>query len=187
MIKQLFLFAITAMSCISTAEALPSRVLIIRHGEAAEHSNGLSLRGKTRAAALVPYILETDYLQDFGHPVALIAHQPNQVEPSRRPIETLQPLAKDLGLSINSMFTHDKWESMVDYVKNNPAFEGKTVLICWGQKNMSLIAERFGVSPRPLPWPTETYDRIWIIDFLPGGKENIRNYPMRLIYGDSLL
>lgn len=187
MMRQLIILALAAVFATSTADAMPSRVLLIRHGEAAEHSNGLSLRGKTRAAALVPYILETDYLQDFGHPIALIAHQPNQVEPSRRPIETLQPLAKDLGIGVNTTFTHDAWENMVDFVKTNPAYEGKTVLICWGQKNMSLIAERFGVSPRPLPWPTETYDRVWIIDFIPGGKETIRNFPMRLIYGDSLL
>lgn len=171
----------------STVDAMPTRVLMIRHGEAAEHSIGLSLRGKTRAMALVPFIMETDYLQDFGHPVALFAHSPNQSEPSKRPIETLQPLSKALGLGINTTYTHDNWDTMVDYVKKNSAFDGKTVLICWGQKNMSLIAERLGVSPRPLPWPTETFDRIWIIDFVPGGKETIRNYPMRLIYGDSLL
>ena len=59
--------------------AQPAQVILIRHAEKPPTGNMLNTKGRERAAALVPYLLETDDLTKFGKPVAIYAQQPNRV------------------------------------------------------------------------------------------------------------
>jgi len=179
------LLLLLCLSWSMTAFAMPSRIILIRAGEAPANGNGLSQRGRERAAALVPFFLFQDYLQDYGHPVALFAHRETQSEPSLRPVQTMTPLANALGIKVNTSFTQNEFANMIKLIKANPDYEAKTVLICWNNDNMSRIVTELGLKTKVLPWPEEAHDRLWIVDFKQNRHISFRNYPQRLLYGDS--
>lgn len=166
-------------------QAMPARVMLIRSAEIPEHGNGLSLRGQERALAYVPFFQATDYLQDFGWPVAIYAHRQTSAEPTVRTLLTVGPLAQALNLPIFDKYGHNDIANLVAEIKNTPAYEGKAVLICWGNERMWQIAEQFGVKPPPKPWPNEAHDRVWVIDIKYKEPVAFKNYPQRLLYGDS--
>ncbi len=166
------------------AFCMPSRVLVIRTAEV--EGQKLSLRGQIRAVTLTPFFLETDYLKTYGIPVAIFALKRSFEIPNIACIETVTPLADKLGITIDSSYGAEELEKLANEIKNNPAFTGKTVLVCWDNERVNFLAEHLGVRPRPLPWPNEVFDRIWIMDFRPKSVE-FRNYPQRLLYGDSFM
>jgi len=177
------------MSCgwLETGFALPSRVIFVRGAEPIEHGLGLSLKGKERAEAFVPFFLGREFLQDFGPPATIIAHRPSQKEPSRSYIDAVTPLANALGIKVDTQFGHTEYEAMVNYVRDFEDFDGKTILISWDNDDLALMVALFGVKPKPLPWPEQAYDRLWIIDFQQQGKARFKNLPQRLLYGDSFM
>lgn len=179
------LLLLLCLSWSMTAFAMPSRIILIRAGEAPPNGNGLSQRGKERAAALVPFFLFQDYLQDYGHPVAIFAHRETQSEPSLRPVQTVTPLANALGIKVNTSFTQVEFVKMLKLIKENPDYEAKTILICWNNDNMSRIEAELGRKINVKPWPEEAHDRLWIVDFKQNRTINFRDIPQRLLYGDS--
>lgn len=162
----------------------PAQVLIIRHAEKPkeadkpkedEHLVHLSEYGDARAKALVGLFTTDPRFLEYGTPVAIYAQAvrkdptSSQLDPtsSRRPIETVEPLAKKLGLKLIDTYLRDSYKDMVDEIKNNTMYNGKSVLISWGHKVLADIANEFGV--KELKWP-KAFDRVWKISFLPNGK-----------------
>lgn len=176
--------ALMLMFVTQAAFSMPSRILIIRTGET--EGQNLSYRGKLRAATLPPYITQTDFLKTFGNPVAIFALKRSFEIPNIACVETVTPLAESLEITIDTSFSAEDVEKLATAIKENPTFTGKTVLVCWDNEKVNFLAEHLGVKPRPLPWPNEVFDRIWIMDFKPNSV-NFRNYPQRLIYGDSFM
>src|SRR5580765_3491867 len=76
--------------------AQPAHVILIRHAEkdaADPKNNGLSLAGKCRAAALVPYLLESPEMKPLGRPAFVFAQlAANSAKDSLRPVHTVQPV-----------------------------------------------------------------------------------------------
>jgi hypothetical protein len=165
--------------------ALPAQVFIIRHAEKAAEGTGLSLKGKERAAALVPFFMETKELTVHGTPVAIFAMAAPKEDSSMRPIETVKKLADELKITINENYVHDNYKKMVEDIKSNSSYKGKTVLISWEQEAIPDIARAFGALQAPLRWQGDAFDRIWIINFETSGKAVFQNMPQRLMYGDS--
>ncbi len=87
----------------------PARLIVLRHAEKTgdKRDRNLSPAGHERAARLVPYVLET-----FGRPDFLIAAKSSGR--SRRPVETIEPLATALGLEIKSKFDDDEVDDLVE-------------------------------------------------------------------------
>jgi hypothetical protein len=193
----------------------PNQVLIIRHGEkvgdSQKHDDGgndLSIRGSARATALpslfVPatsqWACEFDFVPPsfagsyenipikgvrprFLTPDAIFATQ--QSKHSKRPIETVTPLAVALNLHINDRFADKDADikEMTDAILNEHAFVGKVVLICWHHGKIPAIAKALGVS-KPPKWPGKIFDRVWQITF-PKGKAALTDLPQMLMFGDS--
>lgn len=165
--------------------AMPAEIIIIRHAEKASNNGNLSLRGRERAAALVPYFLETTELNSHGTPVAIYASIPPKPESSQRSIDTVKNLSETIKVPIRETYEANDYKKMVDEIKNNPAFTGKLILICWEHHNIPEIARAFGALQSPGFWPASAFDRTWVITFNPAGRPFFKNLPQRLLYGDS--
>jgi hypothetical protein len=167
--------------------AMPARVFLIRHAEKpTEGGNSLSLKGRERAAAYVPFFLETAELTSHGTPAAIYAPTSSQQDESQRAVETVQGLADKLKISINTKHARDSYKEMVDEIKADPTFKGKTVLICWDHTTIPEIARAFGALQTPARWPQDVYDRIWKLSFnTSGSRPMFQNTPQRLMYGDT--
>src|SRR5712691_10014600 len=193
----------------------PSQVLIIRHGEKVGDSKkdddggrNLSILGSARAAAVpslfapaLPqpscklYIKSGEFIglyrqipvkgkaSRFATPNFIFATQDSKH--SKRPIETVTPLATALTLPINDGYEDNDAEiaEMTSAILNDLAFMGKIVLICWHHGKIPDVAKALGVS-KPPKWDGKVFDRVWQITF-PKGKAALQNLPQMLLYGDS--
>ena len=165
--------------------SLPAEVLIIRHAEKATDGS-LSVKGKERAAALVPFFADTKELTAHGNPVAIYAVSFTNEPNAQRAVQTVQGVADSLKLTINSTFTNDTFKNMVEEIKSNASYKGKTVLICWEHSMIPDVARAFGALQTPGRWQGESYDRVWKISFSSvGGRPSFQNVPQRLMFGDS--
>ena len=195
------------------ATKLPGQVLIIRHGEKLgdpkkDNDGGrhLSVRGSARAAALpslfVPALPQlgcsmhhkaaefTSHYQEvpvkgsaprFSAPHYIFATQASKN--SKRPIETVTPLATALNVPLNDGFA-DKDASiqkMTNAILND--FSGEIILVCWHHGEIPDIAKALGIA-KPPKWDGKVFDRVWQITF-PKGKATLTNSAQMLLYGDS--
>lgn len=193
----------------------PSSVLIIRHGEKVgdpkkdnDGGNDLSIQGSGRATALpslfVPAEPQLACEFDFDPPsfagsyekIPLKGSRPRfptpnfifatqQSKNSKRPIETVAPLAIALGLPIDDGFKdkNEDIKKMTLAILNDFSFAGKVVLICWHHGKIPDIAKALGIS-RPPKWDGKVFDRVWQITY-PKSKASLEDLPQRLLYGDS--
>lgn len=192
----LFFLALGSL-IINPLEAFPAQIIIIRHAEknTSNHTGshaekmgnneGLSLKGKERAAALVPYLLETPELITFNAPAAIYASIPPKPATSQRSLDTVRPLADLLKIAIRDTFESNDYKKMVEEIKKDSALSGKMVLICWEHTYIPEMARAFGAYQTPATWSASSFDRTWIITFQPSGKAIFQNLPQRLMFGDS--
>jgi hypothetical protein len=173
------------LAATSQALAQPAQVVMIRHAEKPLEGNHLSLQGRERAAALVPYFLETPEIVAFKRPVAIYAQAPKKDTSSVRSIETVKPLADALKLPIKETYIRDDFRKMVAEIQASHEYDGQTVLICWEHKVIPVMAKEFGVEDAPTKWPGSAFDRTWVITFEPGKKPQLKDLPQKLMYGDS--
>lgn len=177
----------------SAVWARPAQVFLIRHGEkpADEKENHLSPKGRQRAAALVPYFLETPELLKFGSPVAIYAQPCTEPKKhSARPIETVEALAKALKFEVRTPAVgdgapKDAFPAMVKEILEDPKYDGKSVLICWSHGPLPLIAHKFGAEGVPEKWNDDHFDRVWVLTFHKDGKVKCQDVPQRLLFGDA--
>jgi hypothetical protein len=69
-------------------------------------------------------------------------------------------------------------------ILDDPAYDGKTVAVCWVHDYLPQIAEAFGVMPRPAPWPSSVFDRVLVITYR-GQQAFLTSLPQNLLPGDS--
>ena len=166
----------------------PTKILIIRHGEkpgdpatdSADDGPNLSSRGFERAAALAVYVPDT-----FGSPDFLFATE--ESKHSNRPVETITPLAKVLGIEINSKHADDDFLKVADDIRDNAKYSGKLILICWHHGKIPKLTAALGGTAPFDPWPGDVFDRVWSLDLpVPVGTAGIpvQNIPQMLLFGD---
>src|SRR5262245_22021338 len=117
-------------------------------GERSKES--LEVRGWQRAGALVNLLApSTGRFQHsaLAKPQFLFASKPLRRRGSRRPIETLTPLAEKLGIKINSDFPRSNFEDMLEEVFSRKG----VVLICWQREYIPDIASLILGSTRIAP------------------------------------
>lgn len=177
--------ALLILPATATLHGLPSQIILLRHAEKMDQSNSLTTKGKERAAALAPYLTETNTFLTYGLPVAIYAMAAPSGESSMRAIETMTPLATRLKLTLIDSFDRDSYKKMVEDIKKNPAYHGKNIVICWDSALIPDIARAFAALQTPSRWTNEIYDRVWLITFSAGGKAAFQNIPQRLLFGDT--
>ncbi len=147
----------------AVAIASPAQVFIMRHGEKPTAGDNLDAQGYQRATGLPAFFASTTQLKQFGPPVAIYAMAPSNTDSSNRPVETVAPLAKALGIQINSSFTKLQIVPLVTQIMNSPAYNNKSVLICWEHTMIPQIAKDFGATMAPQAWDGNVFNQIWVL------------------------
>lgn len=175
------------------------KIMVIRHAEkpASEppphgvtvkgerESESLIVRGWQRAGALVSLFAPTNgSFQDasLALPQFLYASTPTRRNGSRRPIETITPLAEKLAIRINSNYLKLEADKMVE-----EAFLcAGVVLICWQHELIPKIANRIlgNKTTAPQDWPEDRFDMVWVFDRDDAGQYSFKQIPQNLLMGD---
>lgn len=180
------LIALLLLVGLQNVLARPAQVILLRHAEkpAGESEVHLSERGRARARALVSLLTTNALLQTHGPPVALFAPRFTQHGHSRRPYETLQPLAEHLKLPIQTPCAAQDYGALAQRLRQDPACDGKTVVVCWVHDFLPNLARALGVNPQPAPWKARVYDRVWVVTY-HGPAAALTRFPQRLLPGDA--
>ncbi len=148
----------------------PAQIILFRHAEKPDDDNNphLSPEGVQRAERLVTFINSNPMLTRFGAPVALFATKTTKDNNGQRTQETVAPLAKALKLEVKTPFTGNDYNKLAKLILRDPAYSGKTVLICWNHENIPQLAAALGVKPAPPKWKDKDYDRVYVITYQRG-------------------
>ncbi len=173
----LLLFALLAFTTV--AVAMPSKVILIRHGEEPLGTEGteLSKIGWKRAEGLA-------HLFGNANITNLIALKPHKKKGSIRSIQTLQPLSSALGLQIQTPFTRDEVTDLVQLLSHDDRYNGQVVLVAWQHETLADIAHQLGAVNAPVTWG-KNFDRYWVLEFKSGKVNSFKNLPQQLLAGDS--
>ena len=169
----------------SAAFAAPAQVIIIRHAEKPDTGPDLNDRGYQRADALVGFFENDPAATRYGTPAAIYAMAPKGDGGSLRAIETVTPLAKNLGLKVDADYKKDQLSQVVRDIMGNPKYAGKMVLVCWEHKVIPSLAQAFGWTSAPDSWAGAVFDRAWVLDFAGDKVTAFRDVPEHVLPGDS--
>jgi len=144
-------------------QMFPRQVLLLRHAEKPPDEAmavGLSDQGKLRAEAL-PNLLVKSNGRPTPFPKPDLIFATKNSKHSHRPLETVTPLAKKLGLPINSDFADADVAQLSDEIFRNPKYAGKTILICWHHGKMPALAASLKATDAPDHFKDTVFDRVW--------------------------
>jgi phosphohistidine phosphatase SixA len=175
------LAAIAALLLSFYSPSTPAQIILIRHGEEpADPANPhLSPAGRERAAKLVAFLTSDPAMTKFGSPVAIFATATTKDDNGQRTQETVAPLAKALKLKVQTRFHGKDYAELAKLILANPAYSGKTVVICWNHEEIPQLAAMLGVNPAPPKWKGSVYDRVYLITYRDG-KATLTEVPERL-------
>src|SRR5882724_1485540 len=176
------------------------KILVIRHAEkppphpppygitleGAREKDSLTARGWQRAGALASFFAPANgTFQDpsLAKPQFLYASKPVKHKGSRRPFETIMPLAEKLKIRINSDFLKFDTESMLE----DAFLRDGVVLICWQREYIPQITDQILVNNSvALPeWPEGRFDMVWVFDRNPSSAQySFMQIPQSLLMGD---
>jgi hypothetical protein len=180
---------------------LPRSISLIRHAEkqigdplpqgvnldGVPDPQSLTPLGWQRAGAIVGLFVPPEGSRAdpvVPRPTHLFASEIGLHSQSRRPIETLQPLAGRLGLAIGEPYRQDELDGLVHALLECDG----DVLVAWEHKRIPLIAGRLVADPATVPqtWPDDRYDLVWVLEpseaRQPGFR--LRQVPQLLLAGD---
>jgi len=152
---------------VQRSPSAPGEVLLIRHGEEPKSGPDLNDQGRARANALVGL---------FEHPLM----QPSSIfaakssKQSARPVQTCEPLAKAIGLTIDERFDEKDYKAAATAILQGEGAAGRTVIVCWKRETMPELAAALGVANPPVEWPSKQFDHIWRISYA-GGKVTMKD------------
>lgn len=167
------------------ARAVPAEIIILRHAEKPATGSELNERGWERARALPDSFLRDARLLEHGRAVAIYVGAPAKAGGSVRSIQTMQPTAQALQLKLHEEITRDEIDRLAKAILTDPAYNGKTVVVCWEHKKIPGMLKALGCTTGPDFWADEVYDRFWVLDFADGRAVQLRDLPQRLLPGDS--
>jgi hypothetical protein len=144
----------TSVLLFATLASAKATVYLIRHGEKPSSGNGLSLQGRERAQCLrTIFGVASQY--DIGH---IMAQTPQSDGSQQRPYDTVEPLATDLDLTVDTSCERDNSGCVAEVVKNYTS--SGNILICWKHTQLNTIAEALGASDVS-QYPSGSYNLIW--------------------------
>ncbi|QUQ64020.1 hypothetical protein [Kutzneria sp. CA-103260] len=172
-------------------------IMIIRHAEkptgnaapfgitadGQQDPESLTVRGWNRAGAL------TDLFAPAAGPMRSGLFTPTTVwasnpggDGSKRPQQTVTPLAAKLGVQVNIKFKKGQESALAAELDGR---HGVT-LVAWQHEAIPAIVERLrGVTPAaPTSWPDDRFDVVWVFT-RDGGGWRFAQVPQMLLGGDS--
>jgi len=168
-----------------TLDAAPAQVILLRHAEKPLDPSDphLTPQGEERARALASFLSTNQVLLSNGPPAALFAARPSRHEHGRRAYDTVAPLAERLGMVVQVPYQASDYAALASILRNDPHYEGRTVIVCWIHTFLPDLARELGVKKVP-KWKPTTFDRLWVITY-PKGRAKLAILPQKLLPGDS--
>lgn len=161
----------------------PKEILIIRHAEkpADATNENLSTKGYERAAALAYYLPAT-----FGAIDHIFAAGVGLKSPSKRPTETVTPLATQLGKKIHDTYLKDEYQDMVSHILGDDSYTNTVIAIAWQHTDIESITNAFRTKDVPTtPWPEDCFDLVWKLRYNGDKTYTLEQIPQLLLYGDT--
>lgn len=175
----------------------PAKILIVRHAEkpvggeplglradGRADPESLTVRGWQRAGALARFLAPLD--GRFAHPAlarptAILATRSEQGEgASRRPKQTVRPLADLLGIALDHRFGKGEEAAAAAFALDLPG----VVLVSWVHERIAPFVAAIPRAPAvPQHWPEDRFDVVWVLDPTADGWE-LTQVPQRLLAGD---
>jgi broad specificity phosphatase PhoE len=141
--------------------------LIMRHGEkpADPLQQDVAPEGRERADRLASYIPQT-----FGKPDFLFASAASKH--SRRPIETLEPLAAQCGLTIDETYADQDYGALAYELRKDAKYDGALIVVCWHHGNIPNMMHALKADPKdyPDPWDRDVFNLILRVDMDHSGQ-----------------
>jgi len=179
-----------------------TKIMIVRHAEkpatdftpygltinGKRTKESLTARGWQRAGALANFLAPAN--GHFQHPLLaqpqfIYASRFIKRRGSRRPIETITPLAEKLAIKINSDFPRFAVDKLLENVLGCKG----VVLICWQREYIPKIAASIMGSDEIVPaeWPEARFDVVWVFDrSRSSARYRFHQVPQRLLMGDQV-
>jgi hypothetical protein len=158
--------------------------------EGVDDKKSLVVRGWQRAGSWAALFGSGLAGEDFPRPTTIFAADPNAVageEPSRRPFETISPLAARLGLTPITSYAVGQEVELATAVSGHRG----VVLVAWEHKAIvaAILPALAGASPlqgAPRKWDGARYDVVLRLDRAGrDGRWSLRQLFPRLLSGDS--
>lgn len=119
----------------------------------------LTVRGWQRSGALVPFFCAPKPPVETPSSIyASAVTDDNDETKSRRPQETVTPLAQRLGIEINASHTIGQEAQLAAAIQSRSG----VVLVAWEHKHIPLLAAALKTSA-PSAWPDDRFDVVWIL------------------------
>jgi len=179
-----------------------TEVLLIRHAEKPDGPGGtgltpcghadpasLTVRGWQRAGALAALFASNPLLAPWmPSPDKIYASAFREGGGhSRRPEQTVQPLARKLGVPVDLCWALHQEEAFADALARSVG----TALVCWQHQGLAALAraiaapQRVTELPAEWSWPDDRYDVIWSLRRNePGGAWHFTQHCQSLLAGD---
>lgn len=126
---------------------LSQTVILIRHGEK-DGGDDLDARGYTRAYCLASKYVGATHLYAYTD------------KDTRRPVETLTPLAGALGLAVDTSVHRDDVDALAASIAALPS--DAVVVVAWEHSVLSDVAAALGVR-NPPDYPSDEFDWQWTV------------------------
>ncbi|KAJ5143394.1 uncharacterized protein N7515_002181 [Penicillium bovifimosum] len=174
-IMHLLLYAMLSITALTRAYTpiTDPTIYMIRHGEKPGNGiNGLNFQGLQRAQCLRS-VFGRNSEYNIGY---IMANMPGINGNRNRPLETVKPLAADLGLTVDTSCDRNDYDCVKKAVK---AYTGPgNILICWEHIALTPILETLGVEHAP-EYPHGRFDLIWTVPppYLSVTNERSENCP----------
>lgn len=168
----------------TVAAAAPAQIIFLRHAEKPEIGIELNDRGRERAQALPALFSKDPRALEHGPAAVIFAMRQAKPSTSLRPILTMEPTARALGLTLDTRFSRDEVVALAHALLTDPRTNGKTVVVCWEHDAIPKVVAALGWRQGPDDWPGKAYDRLWVLDFADGRPVRFRDLPQRLLPGD---
>lgn len=180
---------------------MPPVIMLIRHAEkplgdvpphgvtqnGVEDPESLTTRGWQRAGALAGLFGQPEGARStrpgLPGPTHLFASKVGVNSSSRRPLETLQPLADRLGMAVDTRFLKHEQANLVEALL---AIDG-VALVSWEHALIpSMAAQIVGDAAQvPSVWPDDRYDLVWVFEAdTTRHRFGFRQVPQMLLAGD---
>lgn len=166
----IFLAVLALIYPLDTLQAQPdslanSTVLVIRHAEKPEQGSSLTAQGFARAQAYSSYFHPFHFEGSTLEIKSLFAA--SDQKKSMRPRLTLEPLSQVTGIALNTEFSSDDGQSIVNALRSSP--HPQPVLIAWRHGHIPQLLRSFGANPETLlpqgKWQEDVYDLVIVLHF----------------------
>ena len=152
----------------------PKTILIMRHAEKPDDPTDpdLSEAGFARAESLASWVPSRYPGVNFLFASAISKH-------SARPYETISPLAKKLGLPLDSTFADQDYAALASELMTAKKYDGTVVLVCWHHGHIPSLAWELKApaGTYPDPWNPAVFNLALQFDYDSEGIPKVTNIP----------